>query len=184
MSPGPEVPQPSASRMVPVSGHPIVVGVMPGQPELVALTAAAWATAAKASWLYFAYVDPTRVATEELADGTVLHQSVDPDGDDDTWQDRQLQIEQFLGGVMAGSEVPWRFRYLAGRPDRALTHLARTIDASAYVIGTRASGAGGRLRQLLDGSVAAHLSHHQHRPVLVVPLEVVDWQAATWWTSR
>lgn len=26
-----------------------------------------------------------------------------------------------------------------------------------------------------DGSVAFHLTHHQHRPVLVVPLQVVDW---------
>ena len=34
-----------------------------------------------------------------------------------------------LHGLL-GSAVSWRFRYLAGRPDRALTHLARAVDAA------------------------------------------------------
>jgi hypothetical protein len=38
-----QVPQPDVSRMVDMAGHPVVVGVVPGQPELVALTAASWA---------------------------------------------------------------------------------------------------------------------------------------------
>lgn len=59
--------------------------------------------------------------------------------------------------------------------DRSLTHLARAVDASAIVVGTRVPGFGARMRQFVDGSVALHLSHHQHRPVLVVPLAVVDW---------
>ncbi len=179
-----DVPQPSPSRMVPIAGHPLVVGIVPGQPELVALTAVAWARGTGASELWFAYVDPSRFARAEHPDGTVQHIPVDPDGIDDDWQDRQRQIERFLTEVLAGQGVAWQFRYLAGRADRALTHLARAIDAAGYVIGTRAPGAGARLREFLEGSVAVQLAHHQHRPVLVVPLQVVDWQAPSLWGAH
>ena len=176
-----EVPQPSPSRMVPVAGHPLVVGIVPGQPELVALTAAEWARAAGASELYFAYVDGSRFTREELADGTVLHDAIDPDGVDETWRTRQEEIETFLAEVLRDGGVAWHFRYLAGRADRALTHLARAVDAAAFVIGTRAPGRGARMREVIEGSVAVHLSHHQHRPVLVVPLQVVDWKTQHRW---
>lgn len=171
------VPQPSPSRMVPVAGHPLVVGIVPGQPALVALTAAEWARAADASALYFAYVDGSRFAREEYADGTVLHDAIDPDGVDESWRTREQEIETFLAEVLRDAGVPWHFRYLAGRADRALTHLARAVDAAAFVVGTRAPGRGARMREVIEGSVAVHLSHHQHRPVLVVPLQVVDWTA-------
>jgi nucleotide-binding universal stress UspA family protein len=167
--------------MVPLAGHPLVVGVVPGQPELVALTAAEWAHAAGASALYFAYADPGRYAREEYPDGTVWHEDLDPDAaDPDAWRTRHQQIVEFLTGVLADSPVPWHVRYLAGRADRALTHLARTVDAAGFVVGTRAPGPGSRMREAVTGSVALRLSHHQHRPVLVVPLQVVDWHAHPW----
>jgi nucleotide-binding universal stress UspA family protein len=175
-----EVPQPSEDRMVPAADHPIVVAVEPGLPDLVVLTAAMWARAAGASGLYCAYVDPTRYAAEESPDGSVVHVPIDPDGVDDSWQERRTHIEQHLSGLLADSGVPWAFRYLAGRPDRALTHLARAVDASAFVIGTRAPGPGSRMREAMEGSVAVRLTHHQHRPVLIVPLEVIDWKASHW----
>lgn len=174
------VPQPSPSRLTPFGGRPVVVGIVPQQPELVALTAAAWSAAAGGVTLYFAYVDPTRFTVEEHPDGSVRHAELDPDGVDDSWIDRQRQIEQSLAVVLDGSGVPWELRYLAGRADRALTHLARAVDASAIVVGTRAPGPGARLREVVDGSVAVHLVHHQHRPVLVVPLTVVDWETPLW----
>ena len=77
--------------------------------------------------------------------------------------------------------MSWEFRYLAGRADRALTHLARAVDAAVIVVGTRRPGGGGRMHELLQGSVGAHLAHHQHRPVLVVPTEVVDWKTPLQW---
>ena len=92
---------------------------------------------------------------------------------DDAWHTREDQLREQLEGVLTG--VDWEFRYLAGRVDRSLTHLARAVDAAAIVVGTRVPGVGARLREFVDGSVALHLSHHQHRPVLVVPLAVVDW---------
>ncbi|MCG2798114.1 MAG: universal stress protein [Cellulomonas sp.] len=172
-------PQPSPSRMVEPAGRPLVVGIVPGQPELVALTAQAWARAVGAPALYFAYADTSRVVVTEHEDGTVDHQPVDPDGADDEWREVGAQIERMLTEVV--HDVPWQFRFLAGRPDRALTHLARAVDASALVVGTRAPGAGARLRSWVEGSVAVRLSHHQHRPVLLVPLQVVDWKERSPW---
>ena len=176
-----ETPQPSPSRMTPFSGHPIVVAVVPHQPELVTLTAASWAVAAGGVPVYFAYVDPTRYTVEEHADGTVRHADIDPDAVDDAWIERQEQIEESLTQVLGDSGVTWEFRYLAGRADRALTHLARAVDAAVIVVGTRAPGMREGLRQFIDGSLAVHLSHHQHRPVLVVPLSVVDWREKIGW---
>lgn len=170
-----EVPQPHPSRITPFAGRPAVVGIVPGQPELVALTAVEWARAA-GSELYFAYADPTRIAAYEHPDGSVRHADLDPDLADDTWRDRQRDLEAFLHEVVDPTGVPWRFHYLAGRPDRALTHLARVVDATVIIVGTRRRGLKGAWRELVDGSVAVHLSHHQHRPVLMVPLEVVDWK--------
>lgn len=175
-----QVPQPSPERMVPVTGHPLVVGIVPGQPELVALTAASWAAAIGGS-IYFGYVDEGRIVEEEQPDGRVRHASLEPDLADDSWIERQRAIEAFLGEVLQGRGVAWEFRYLAGRPDRALTHLARAVDATALVIGARRPTPGERLHEVFEGSVALHLARHQHRPVLVVPLSVVDWKAPAPW---
>lgn len=166
-------PQPDPSRLTPFTGHPIVVGVVPGQPVLVARTAVSLA-ATSGGPIHFAYVDPSRVTVEEFPDGTVAHAALDPDGVDE-WQQLDASLREGLATLMAEHDLAWEFRYLAGRPDRALTHLARAVDAAVIVVGTRAPGGAGRFRGVLEGSVGTHLSHHQHRPVLVVPLSVVDW---------
>lgn len=173
-------PQPSPDRLTDFAGHPVVVGVVPGQPALVALTAASLARAIGGP-LYFGYVDTARVTEQEFPDGTVRHVPLEPDVAGDSWLDTQRGIEAFLADVLADQGVRWEFRYLAGSPQRSLTHLARAVDAAAIVVGTRAPGAGARLREFVEGSVAVRLGHHQHRPVLVVPLSVVDWKARAPW---
>ena len=184
------VPQPSPERMAPVPGAPLVVGVSPGQPELVALTAAAWAVAlggargAEATGavpLYFGYADPDRVVETEFPDGTVRHADLDPDQADDSWQEREQRIREFLTRTLADHAGPWEFRYLAGRPDRALTHLARAVRASAIVVGARHPSGAERMREFFAASVAVQLTRHQHRPVIIVPLAVVDWRAPAPW---
>ena len=105
-------------------------------------------------------------------DGEVLDKTID-----DTWRRVEHDLRAHLDQVLTGSEVPWQLHYLAGRPDRALTHLARAVDAAVLIVGTHAPGAGRKVHELLEGSVAAHLARHQHRPVLTVPLSVVDWKA-------
>ena len=175
------VPQPSPQRMVPVPGHPLVVGVIPGQPELVALTAAAWSDALGGDPIYFGYSDPERIVDAEYADGTVRHSDIDPDRADDEWEEREREIRGFLARALADHTGPWEFRYLAGRADRALTHLARAVDASAIIVGAKHPSSTERLREFLAGSVAVRLTRHQHRPVLIVPLAVIDWKAPTKW---
>jgi nucleotide-binding universal stress UspA family protein len=177
----PGVPQPSPARMTEFAGHPAVVGVTPGQPELVALTAVSLARAIGSPTLYFAYVDPSRYVEEEHPDGTVRHLAIDPDGVDDRWQDTEAHLRKDLSRTLSGADVGWELRYLAGRTDRALTHLARAVDAAVIIVGSRAPGSGAKMREVLEGSVAVHLAHHQHRPVLTVPLSVVDWKARTPW---
>ncbi|UZN03629.1 universal stress protein [Cellulomonas sp. S1-8] len=166
------VPQPALERMVDPAGHPLVVGVVPGQDPLVARTAAAWGRAVGAPYLHLAYVDPARYVVQERPDGSVAHMSLDPDGLDDAWRATREELRGQAAEQLSGEGVVWRLHYLAGRPDRALTHLARAVDASAIVVGSRS----GRLRELLEGSIALHLAYHQHRPVLTVPLSVVDWK--------
>ncbi len=168
--------------MTPFAGSPIVVGVNPALAALVPLTAASLAVAIGAPRLLFAYADPSRYVVEEHPDGTIRHAGVSPDALDDGWRAVEADLRQRLTTVLGESAVPWEFRFLAGRPDRALTHLARAVDAAAIVVGTRAPGTGAHLREMLEGSVAMHLATHQHRPVLTVPLTVVDWKdtASAW----
>lgn len=168
------VPQPGLDRMVPFAGHPVLAGVVPDQDPLVVRTAVALASSLGVP-LELGYVDPARYVVAEHDDGSVRHAALDPDADDDGWHDLEARLREQVGAVVA-DEVPWRLRYLAGRPDRSLTHLARAVDASVIVVGTRPPGSAARMKEFVEGSVAAHLAHHQHRPVLTVPLSVVDWK--------
>ena len=173
-------PQPHPSRLTEFAGHPLVVAVVRDQPPLVAITAASMARATGAPALFFAYVDTARYTDHEYPNGTVRHLPIDPDLADDSWIDTERRLTQAVADSMAGQEVPWQFRYLAGRVDRSLTHLARAVDAAAFVVGTHV-GKHHRIADFVNGSVSMQLAHRQHRPVLVVPLEVVDWKGKAPW---
>jgi nucleotide-binding universal stress UspA family protein len=41
------------------------------------------------------------------------------------------------------------------------------------IVGSRRGGVRAGLKQFLTGSVAAHLAHRQHRPVVVIPVAPV-----------
>ncbi|MCB0886622.1 MAG: universal stress protein [Propionibacteriaceae bacterium] len=168
-------PQPAPERITPFSGHPLVVGVVPGQSPIVAHTVASLATATGAPRVLFAYVDPSRYVVEECPDGSVRHESMSPDSLDD-WHGVERALRAELTAALAEASFAWEVRYLAGRPDRALTHLARAVDAAAIVVGAKAPHRGMDFASRLQGSVAMHLAHHQHRPVITVPLSVVDWK--------
>jgi nucleotide-binding universal stress UspA family protein len=66
-------------------------------------------------------------------------------------------LRRQLTGVLGDSPVPWELRYLAGRPDRALTHLARAVDAAVIVVGTRVHGSGARVREFFEARPDASL---------------------------
>ena len=64
-------------------------------------------------------------------DGTVQHGGLDPDfSGDEIWQARRDQLVAAVHKTLGEAPIEWEFRYLAGRADRALTHLARAVDAA------------------------------------------------------
>lgn len=147
---------------------PVLMGVVPGQPLAVAHRAAELAHSLNVK-LICAYVDVTSYLAEE-PDGRVEALPIDPDGIDDDIEGISAGIREHLQDALDGSGVRWSFVTLAGDPARALGRLAESADASIIVVGTRERGLGARFEELLVGSVAVHLTHRQHRPVLVVPL--------------
>ncbi len=173
-------PQPHPSRITDFAGHPLVVSVMQDQSSVVALTAVNLARAIKAPALYFAHVDTSRYADQEYPDGTVRHVPIDPDLDDEVWPGREAALNRLVAEWMQGQDLPWHFRYLAGRADRALTHLARAVDAAGFVVGAHV-GHHHRIADFVNGSLSMQLPHRQHRPVIVVPVRVVDWQGRAPW---
>lgn len=147
---------------------PVVMGVVPGQPLAVAHRAAELAFSLNVE-LLCAYVDVTTYLAEE-PDGRAEARPVDPDGVDDDIEGISAGIKERLREALDASGVRWSFVTLAGDPARALGRLAESADAAVIVVGTRERGLGARFEELLVGSVAVHLTHRQHRPVLVVPL--------------
>ncbi|MFC4265864.1 universal stress protein [Arthrobacter cryoconiti] len=150
--------------------RPVLVGIMPTQPLAVARRAAQLAYSLDVE-LVCAYVDITRYLVEEATDGSVASEPIDSDGVDDDAEGVSATISQRLSSVFSAYGVSWSYRSLAGDPARALGRLAETLDASMIVVGTRERGVGHRLEELLTGSVAVHLAHRQHRPVVVIPLK-------------
>ena len=147
---------------------PVLMGVVPGQPLAVVHRAADLAHSLNVE-LICAYVDVTTYLAEE-PDGRTEALPIDPDGVDDDIEGISAGIAERLQDALDGSGVRWRFVTLSGDPARALGRLAESADASIIVVGTRERGLGARFEELLVGSVAVHLTHRQHRPVLVVPL--------------
>jgi len=168
-----EPPQPSIGRIPTFTAHPLVVGITEDPAPVLVAAAESLAQALGSPRLCFAFADPARYVIEEDPDGSVRHAAIDPDADDDV-HERSDSIRTALSSLL--HTEGWEFHYLAGRPDRALTHLARAVDASMIMVGTRGPGLAEHLRESLRGPVGTHLSQHQHRPVVTVPLGVVDWQ--------
>jgi len=147
---------------------PVLMGVVPGQSLAVAHRAAELAYSLNVK-LVCAYVDVTTYLAEEPT-GRTGARPIDPDGLDDDIEGISAGIAERLRGALDGTGIGWSFVTLSGDPARALGGLAESTDASVIVVGTRERGLGARFEELLVGSVAVHLTHRQHRPVLVVPL--------------
>ena len=150
----------------------ILVGVEGGRPDTVLIRAAELARDLGCE-LVLAHVDLGRYTVEENADGSVHSLPIDPDlpeFDEDAFDPGlAAQIER----VIAPTGVTWSLRVLAGDPARALGHLANTVNARMIVVGTHEASVRRGMREFFGGSVAVHLAHRQHRPVLVVPLSPV-----------
>lgn len=151
------------------SAGPVVVGVIPGQPAAV-LERAAGVAAALGTEIVCAWVDPSSYTRRAGPEGTEQAVPIDPDAADSSAQELTARMESVLTARLGPFEVPWTFQSQAGEPARELARLAARVQASMIVVGTREPGIGARLEELLTGSIAVHLAHHQSCPVMVIPL--------------
>ena len=159
----------------------VLVGVTPGMPDSVITTAAEFARRLDAQ-LVCGYVDVSQYPVETLPDGSVRSMSVDSDLADVESTFPPGLLGQ-LAGVLDPLEVRWSTRYLAGDPAQALSTLAERMDAGLIVVGTRDSTMRESMREFFNGSVAVHLAHRQHRPVLVVPVNPASASTPLPWES-
>ncbi len=147
----------------------IIVAVVAGQPTTVLEHAAALADDLDLH-LVCANVDVNRYLVSSYVDGSVVALPYDPDLPEVEKAAFDPELAENIRAVLETKGVRYSLEQLAGDPSWALTRLADEIDARYIVVGTREAGLRGSLREFFNGSVAAHLTHRQHRPVVVVPL--------------
>lgn len=90
---------------------------------------------------------------------------IDPDTADTTPQGLSDSDEVAVRAAATTYGVDVTFVPGVGDPSRALSQVAEDRDAAMLVVGAR-TGAG-RIAEFFTGSVAARLTHRQHRLVLV-----------------
>lgn len=161
----------------------ILVGVLPGQPDSVLLQAALFASHFSAD-LICAHVNPGRYMVDERPDGSVSSLPFDPDLAESQDEVFDPGLANHLAHLLSGSGISWSTRTLAGETARALGHLAGTLDAAMIIVGTRERTVTTGLHDFFTGSVAVHLAHRQHRPVVVIPLSPVGPDSTMPWETH
>lgn len=152
---------------------PLLVGVLPGQHSEV-LTTAANLAAKMSAPLLCAYVDEASYLVEWDPGKSAHRLSLHPGQDDDDVRAVTNELKATVEHAVAnagsgGAPVEWTLRTLAGDPARALARLAAESNVPMIVVGTSERGLSHRISEMLNGSVGLWLTHHQSRPVLVVP---------------
>jgi nucleotide-binding universal stress UspA family protein len=152
---------------------PLLVGVMPNQHPEVLTTAAKLAARLSAS-LLCAYVDEASYLVEWDPSKSAHRLSLHPGQDDEDILAVTTGIKAAIERTVAnagtdGVRVEWTLRTLAGDPARALARLAAESNVPMIIVGTSERGLSHRISEMLNGSVGLWLTHHQSRPVLVVP---------------
>ncbi|WP_314192204.1 universal stress protein [uncultured Arthrobacter sp.] len=150
---------------------PLLVGMVPGQHPEVLKTAVGLAQKLSAP-LLCAYVDEASYLVEWDPARSAHRLSLHPDRDDDDIRSVTTALKSVIGSAVQDGGPAWTLRTLAGDPARALGRLASEVNAPMIIVGTPERGFGHRVTELLNGSVAAWLTHHQSRPVLVVPFRM------------
>ncbi|MDP4332413.1 universal stress protein [Curtobacterium sp. A7_M15] len=144
----------------------VVVGVQPGQgPDVVGIAAAV--AEQFSARLVCVVADPALLAAGVRADGSEIIEPIDPDTADSEPQQLPDEDMRVIRDLAAARSVDVDFVSRVGDPSHALAAVAEERDALMIVVGSQAGRR--RMAELLTGSVAAHLTQQQHRPVLVVP---------------
>ena len=160
----------------------IVVGVTARQPAAVLQHAARFARQFQAV-LVCAHVDPGTYQVAEHADGSIEARPIDPDQPDWVASPFSTELAERLRSLAADEGVQVEFRQLAGDIAHALGRLGDVLHAEMIVVGSRRPGVRSSIQEFLGGSVAAHLAHRQHRPVVVIPLSPVPAGAELPWAG-
>jgi nucleotide-binding universal stress UspA family protein len=152
---------------------PLLVGVAPRQHPEVLQTAANLA-AKLDTRLLCAYVDEASYLVEwdpaRSAHRLSLHPDADAENIGGVTMELKAAIEAAVAQVPPGTAAAeWTLETLTGDPARALAQLAAETNAPMIIVGTSERGLSHRLAEALSGSVGAWLTHHQSRPVLIVP---------------
>lgn len=157
----------------------VIVGMQPDQNRRVIDEAVRFARLLDVP-LVVAHVDVTRFVTYEDPDGYVHSAPIDINFDAGAAEFEAVQAA--AAALLEGTGITWTARQLVGDPALAIKQLANKLDASLIVVGTRKRGIGESIREFFTGSVAARLTHRQHRSVLVVPQgePVPDSQKEIW----
>ncbi|MGJ3404747.1 universal stress protein [Glutamicibacter sp. Je.9.36] len=148
--------------------RPIILGI-PDRLDPHVLAAAADLACALGARLLCVHVDPTRYPLEELPDGTIRSAPLDPESGDEAIERFPARLLQQLEAQLGGSGLQWQAHAAAGGPGQQLSHLALQHDAALIVLGVRERSMANTIRELLNGSVAVHLTHRQRHPVLLIP---------------
>lgn len=173
------IPEARAAAAADAPHGAVIAGAVPGQSARVVIEAARYARLLSVP-LAIVHVDVTRFVTFEDPDGFVHSAPIDLDiGGGDA---ELAKVRAAAESALVDCPVPWSVHQLVGDPALAMKHLAERIDAKLLVVGTRKRGFGESVREFFTGSVAARLTHRQHRPVLVIPLgeAVPDDQEIVW----
>jgi nucleotide-binding universal stress UspA family protein len=121
--------------------------------------------------LVCAFVDAARYVVTENPDGSVHSMPIDSDSAEDQEPGFPEEIRLRLASLLEARGISWRTCQLAGNPGHALSRLSDAVDAAYIVVGTRGVTMRGSVRDFFNSSVAVYLTHRQHRPVLVIPVE-------------
>ncbi len=149
----------------------MIVGVHPGQHPEVLQTAATLAHRLAAP-LICAYVDEASYLVDWDPARSMHRLSLHPDADENAIRAVTQELQSTIEVAFDGRGIDWTLRTLGGDPARALGRLAADSNAEMIIVGTPERGLGHRIAAALNGSVAAWLSHHQDRPVLIVPAAI------------
>ena len=150
----------------------VVVGLQSGHLAAVVDVAAQMARRSNAS-LVCVTIDPSSLSDGTPSDGSGMIEAIDPDAGGSIPQGLSEADVAAVQDLAARSHVEVEHLTRVGDPARVLASVAEERHAEVIVVGTRTGRH--RVADFYNGSVAARLTHQQHRPVLVVPTDPVGF---------
>ena len=146
----------------------LLAAVVPATAHRVLHEATSLAAALNAD-VVAVHVDPSRYVIGRHLDGTVDSVPIDPDADDAPDPHALDTLRQVTDAHTVDGR-PVTLWPTAGYPPAEIAHLAAHLNARIIIVGTRRPGLAHHVVEFFTGSVAAHLTHRQTRPVLIVPI--------------